>query len=174
MCQRYPFCTIRWKTLWITLWNARKQQPDNLGKGGTFPGVTDFLGIPSINACNKQFGSSTDILSFKVTLSGQTCSQVTNSPAGLKLGALTNLFDEYCHSAGEVDRHGNPVFNCATKSASSDIHNVAGTACVATPTSLNTDCRPNKDNGVVKVCYVNDQPNFFSFDPNELDPTAVT
>jgi hypothetical protein len=139
------------------------------------PGVTDFLGIPSINACNKQFGSSNDILFFQVTLAGQNCSQVTNSPTGLELRALTDLKTEYCHSAGEVDNKGNPVFDCAKKSASADIHNVVDLGeCVATPTTLNTDCRPNKDNGVIKVCYVNGQPNVFSFDPNELDPNEVT
>jgi hypothetical protein len=136
--------------------------------------VTDFLGIPSINACNKQFGSSNDILFFQVTLAGQNCSQVTNSPAGLKLAALTDLKTEYCHSAGEVDNKGNPVFDCAKKSASADIHNVVDLGeCVANPKTLNTDCRPGKDSGVMHVCYVNGQPNVFSFDPNALNPDAV-
>ena len=151
------------------------QQPDNLGGGGTFLAVTDFLGIPSIPACNSKFGSTNDILFFQVTLSGQTCSQVTNSPTGLKLGALTSLTDEYCHSAGEVDPEtGFPLFDCATKSGKSVINNVAETACVANPQTLNTDCRPNKDSGVIKVCYVTGQKDVFSFDPNELDPNKVT
>ena len=142
--------------------------------------VTDFLGIPNASGCSallSNFPGITDILSFKVTLAGQTCTQVLNSitPTGLKLGALTDLKNFYCHSAGEVDEGGIPLFNCGTKKASSDIHNVADVgACAANPKTLNTDCRPGKDSGVMHVCYVSGQTGVFSFDPNSLDPEEVT
>jgi hypothetical protein len=139
----------------------------------TCPGVTDFLGIPDKTVCNNKFGSTNDILFFKVTLAGQTCNNVPNNPTGLKLGALTDLKSDYCHSAGELGEGGSPLFDCATKSASSDIHNVADVGeCIASPSSWNVK-NPCHDNGVGRVCIVNGAQNAFSFDVTELDPATA-
>ncbi len=48
------------------------------------------------------------------------------------------------------------------------------TVTAITTTNLNIDCSGNKDNGNVTVCYLNQQPDFFSFDPTKLDAGTAT
>jgi len=103
------------------------------------------------------------------------CSQVTNisSNEGLVLGGLTNTTTNLCHSDGgsfvDCITPGN-----ATNKSNSDIPNLGPTACDASPNTLNIDCSGNKDNGNVTVCYLNEQPDFFSFDPTKLDAATAT
>ena len=142
---------------------------------GAFPEVNDLLGISSTSECQRLFGRNANTLFTQITYAGQLCSQVANisSNEGLVLGGLGNTTTNLCHSDGGL------FVDCitpgnATNKSNSDIPNLGPTACDASPNTLNIDCSGNKDNGNVSVCYLNEQPNFFSFDPTKLDAGTAT
>jgi hypothetical protein len=160
---------------------------------GTFPGAIAFLGISSIGECKQLFGNRGDILFTSVTFAGQSCEQVLKSANDVgdlvsqgssakkvpdfKLGRLTATTTKVCHSdGGESADCITPTGD--TNRAISDLPNLGETACVAEPKIWNVNCRGHKDkdsdddNG--SVCYLNGQPGFFSFDPNELDAGTAT
>jgi hypothetical protein len=141
----------------------------------TFQGATDLLGISSKSECERLFGRNANTLSTQVTYAGQTCDQVTaiTGNGGLVLGGLTKTTTNLCHSDG------GSFVDCitpggATNKSNSDIPNLGETACVASPQNWNVDCSGNKDNGNGTVCYVNNQTDFFSFDPTKLDASTAT
>ena len=137
--------------------------------------VVDFLGISSTSECQRLFGRNANTLFSQITYAGQSCSEVTNISGneGLVLGGLTNTTTNLCHSDGgsfvDCITPGN-----ATNKSNSDIPNLGQTACDASPNTLNIDCSGNKDNGNITVCYLNEQPDFFSFDPTKLDAGTAT
>jgi hypothetical protein len=136
--------------------------------------VVDLLGISSTSECQRLFGRNANTLFTEITYAGQNCEDVqTVGTTGLRLGGLTNTTTNLCHSDGgsSVDciTPGN-----ATNRSNSDIPNLGPTACDASPNTLNIDCSGNKDNGNVSVCYLNQQPDFFSFDPTKLDAKTAT
>ena len=136
--------------------------------------VVDFLGISSTSECERLFGRNANTLFSQITYAGQNCADVlTTSTTGLVLGGLTNTTTNLCHSDGGL------VVDCitpgnASNKSNSNIPNLGPTACDASPNTVNIDCSGNKDNGNVSVCYVNEQPNFFSFDPTKLDAGTAT
>jgi hypothetical protein len=140
-------------------------------------GVIDHLGISSKSECERLYGNNANTLFTQITFTGQTCSQVTDitNPTGLVLGGLTKTTTNLCHSDGGL------FVNCFTQGKSnksnSEIHNLGETACVASPQTWNIDCKGGsgtKDQGNGTVCYVNEQPGFFSFDPTKLDAGTAT
>src|SRR6266542_1785843 len=141
---------------------------------GTF--AIDLLGISSKSECERLFGRNANTLFTQITYAGQTCDTVTaitTTNGGLVLGGLTNTTTNLCHSDG------GSFVDCITRGGStnksnSDIPNLGETACDASPNTLNIDCSGNKDNGNVTVCYLNQQPDFFSFDPTKLDAGTAT
>jgi hypothetical protein len=142
---------------------------------GTFPGATDLLGISSKSECERLYGRNANTLFTQVTYSGQSCDQVTaiTSNEGLVLGGLTKTTTNLCHSDG------GSFVDCVTpgnqrNTSNSEINNLGETACVASPETVNVDCSGNKDQGNLRVCYVNEQPGFFSFDPTKLDAATAT
>jgi hypothetical protein len=142
----------------------------------TFNGspVVDFLGISSTSECQRLFGRNANTLFSQITYAGQNCADVlTTSTTGLVLGGLTNTTTNLCHSDGGL------VVDCitpgnASNKSNSNIPNLGPTACDASPNTLNIDCSGNKDKGNITVCYLNEQPDFFSFDPTKLDAGTAT
>jgi hypothetical protein len=136
--------------------------------------VKDLLGISSTSECERTFSRNTNTLFTEATYVGQNCTDVlTNSTTGLVLGGLINTQTNVCHSDG------GSVVDCITpgnvkNKSNSDIPNLGQTACDASPNTVNIDCSGNKDNGNVSVCYLNEQPDFFSFDPTKLDALTAT
>jgi hypothetical protein len=136
--------------------------------------VVDFLGISSTSECQRLFGRNANTLFSQITYAGQNCADVqTTGTTGLVLGGLTNTTTNLCHSDG------GSVVDCITpgnntNKSNSDIPNLGPTACDASPNTVNIDCSGNKDNGNVSVCYLNQQPDFFSFDPTKLDAETAT
>jgi hypothetical protein len=142
---------------------------------GTFPEVTDLLGISSKSECEKLFGKNANTLFTQYTYTGQTCSQVQfiNNNEDLKFGGLTQTKTNVCHSDG-----GSSV-NCITQGnvqniSTSTIPNLIETACDASPQTWNADCSGNKDQGNGRVCYLNGQTGFASFDPTKLAAGTAT
>jgi hypothetical protein len=139
-----------------------------------FPGVTDLLGISSKNECKTVWGRNANTLFTQATYAGQTCNQVLaiGSNAGLKFGGLTQTTTQVCHSDG------GSVVDCITQGnsnkSSSAIPNLIETACNASPQTWNADCSGNKDNGNGRVCFLNGQAGFASFDPTQLNATTAT
>jgi hypothetical protein len=150
-------------------------QPNNLPQPGTFPGVTDLLGISSKSECEKLFGKNANTLFTQATYAGQTCSQVQfiNNNEALKFGGLTKTTTNVCHSDG------GSFVNCITPGnvkniSTSEIPNLIETACDASPGTWNVDCSGNKDQGNGRVCYLNGQTGFASFDPTKLAAGTAT
>jgi len=75
-------------------------QSNHLNPPGTFPGVTDLLGISSKSECQRLFGRNANTLFTQATYVGQTCNQVlaSTTTAGLKFGGLTKTTTNLCHS----------------------------------------------------------------------------
>ena len=149
-------------------------QSNHLNPPGTFPGVTDLLGISSKSECQRLFGRNANTLFTQATYVGQTCNQVlaSTTTAGLKFGGLTKTTTNLCHSDG------GSFVDCitpggGTNKSTAEIPNLAQTACVASPQTWNVDCSGNKDNGNGRVCYVNGQAGFASFDPTKLDAATT-
>lgn len=144
-------------------------------QGGTFTAVTDFLGISSKSECQRLFGRNANTLLTQATVVGLTCAQVLANPttADLKFGGLTKTTTNLCHSDG------GSFVDCITPGgvenrATSELPNLVETECVASPQTWNADCSGNKDNGNGRVCYVNAQAGFASFDPTKLNAATAT
>jgi hypothetical protein len=143
----------------------------------TFNGnpVLDLLGISSKSECQRVFGRNANTLFAQATVVGQTCAAVLAHPttAGLNFGGLTKTTTDLCHSDG------GSFVDCITPSnveneSTSELPNLVQTQCVASPQTWNVDCANNKDNGNGRVCYVNGQAGFASFDPTKLNAATAT
>lgn len=147
-------------------------------QGGTFPEVTDLLGVSSPSECQALFGGITaNTLFSQTTLKDQTCP--LNGSQSLVLSGLTKATTNLCHSDGTdtVDcingNSPNPNQNNSNKSHSA-VPNLGVTACNASPTTWNVDCSPNKDNGDGTFCFLNGIGGVFSFDASALNLTTAT
>jgi hypothetical protein len=171
-------------------------QADNLptphpspNPGGMFPAVTDLLGISSKNECEQLFGKNTNTLFTQATYAGQNCTDVmaiTNTNEGLKFGGLTKTTTNVCHGDATITTTTTPVtvtplpVDCIPQGSTtgnkstSDIPNLIETKCDASPQTWNADCSGNKDQGNGRVCYLNGQAGFASFDPTKLAAGTAT
>jgi len=166
---------------------CREQSDNLLPQAGIFPTVTDLLGISSKSECEKLFGKNANTLFTEATYAGQNCTDVlaiTNTNEGLTFGGLTATTTKVCH--GDATTTINPVtvtplpVDCIPpgsttgNKSTSDIPNLIETACGASPQTWNADCSGNKDQGNGRVCYLNGQEGFASFDPTKLAAGTAT